>query len=428
MNATDGPIRILILGGGFGGIRTALNLAKKKIPNTRIVLVSDKHHFDYTPALYKLATGASPLETCIPLGEIFQHTNVEVLVDTITGGSLPDQVIFGKSGSRYQYDFLVLGLGAETAYFNIPGVAEHSFALKSVGTALKLKNHVHALFDGSKGLSKEEMMCRFQFVVVGGGPAGVELASVIRRYTRTLAKMHTIPEHLITVDMVQAVPRLLPTFPEEVSRRVTKKLSELGINIMLGRAVTGEDADGVYLNETKLQAKTVIWTAGVRASHIYGSITGLTLDKGGRIVVDEYMNALNTKNVFAIGDSASTPHAGTAQTANYDGSYIPRVIEAIIQKKSLPKYEPRVTPYVIPVGSKWGIFSYKNTVLSGRVFRWLREVIDFRFFLSILPLGKAFNVWREGGSICESCPTCEEAVAISTQQHLERRSSSKSLG
>lgn len=407
----ENPRRILILGGGFGGIRAALDLAKQNLPNTKITLVSDTHHFGYTPALYKLATGASPMETCIPLGEIFDHTKVEVIVDTITGGTLSEKTIIGASGSRYRYDFLILGLGAETTYYGIPGIAENSFSLKTVETALALKKHLHALFNKGKNLTKGEMMSQFQFVIVGGGPAGVELASVIRHYTRALAKHHNVPIHLVTATILQAVPRLLPTFPEEVSRRVTKQLDKLGINIILNRPVTSEDTSGVYLKDIKLNSKTIIWTAGVRASHIYGNITGLTLDKGGRIMVDEHMRASGQDCVFAIGDSASTPHAGTAQTANYDGAYVPKIIQEIIQNKNLTPYEPKVTPYVIPVGKDWGIFSYKNITLSGWLFKQLREIIDFKFFLSILPFWKAYDVWRTGGSIAESCPTCNDALS-----------------
>jgi NADH dehydrogenase FAD-containing subunit len=407
--SAENPRRILILGGGFGGINTALNLLKLRIPNTKITLISDSHHFNYTPALYKLATGASPIETCIPLGEIFDHTKIEVIIDTITGGTLAEKVILGTSGSRYRYDFLVLALGAETTYYGIPGIAENSFSLKSVETALALKRHLHSLFKEGTNLTKGEMISKFQFVIVGGGPAGVELASVIRHYTRQLATHHNIPVHLVTATILQAVPRLLPTFPEEVSRRVTKKLDQLGINIILNRPVTSEDTTGVYLKDIKLNSKTIIWTAGVRASHIYGNITGLTLDKGGRITVDEHMRASNFDTVFAIGDSASTPHAGTAQTANYDGAYVPKIIKSLIENTGLLPYTPKITPYVIPLGKDWGIFSYKNIVLSGRIFYWLRELIDFKFFLSILPFWKAYEVWREGGSITESCPTCEKA-------------------
>jgi len=406
------PKRILILGGGFGGIRAALDLAAHDLPNVRIILISDKHHFGYTPALYKLATGRSPMETCIPLGEIFEGRKkgrVEFVVDAITSGSLADKTIIGESGSRYQYDYLILALGAETSYFNIPGIAENSFTLKSVGTALRLKNHLHYLFNNHSGLSKGELMSHFQFVVVGGGPAGVELAGEIRRYARMLARMHGVSQKLVTVTILQATPRLLGMMPEKVSELAMQKLDKLGVNIILNRAVTSEDAQGVYLKDIKFNSKTIIWTAGVHPSHIYSSILGLALDKSGKILVDEHLRVLNAGGAFAIGDSASTPFAGTAQTAIYDGSYAAHAIARMIKGQALPAYKPKKVPYVVPIGRDWAIFTYKNIALSGRLFWWLRQIIDFRYFLSILPFGKAFTVWREGGVLCESCPTCRLA-------------------
>ncbi len=398
--------KILIVGGGFGGVRAALDLSKKKLPNVQITLVSDKHHFEYTPALYKLATGRSPLETCIPLAEIFHDTSVEIIVDTIAGGSLPEKTIIGGSGARYKYDYLILALGSESSYFGISGVAENSYTLKTVQSALKLKRHLHELFDSHSGLSKGELMSQFQFVVVGGGPAGVELAGEIGIYAHELAKKHEVPAKLVTIDILQAAPRLLPTMPESVSKHVMRRLDKLGVNIIVGRSVVSEDEKGVYLKDIQLNAKTIIWTAGVKPSHVYTQITGLTLDKGGKIIVDEHMHVTGMKDEFVLGDSASTPFAGTAQTAIYDGHYVCETISAHILGETLPQYKPRRTPYVIPVGPNWAVFTYKNITLSGRIFWWLRELIDFRFFLSILPFEKAYIVWREGGILCESCPTC----------------------
>lgn len=401
--------RILILGGGFGGVRTALDLARQNIPDTEILLVSDKHHFEYPPALYKLATGKSPMEMCIPLGDIFRTRKVQFVVDTITGGSLDKKTVFGGSGSRYRYDYLVLALGAETSYFGIPGVAELSYDIKSVGSALKLKKHLHDLFFSHAGLRKGDLMAQFQFVIVGGGPAGVELAGSLREYARGLATMHGIPQNLVTVDVLQAAPRLLPTMNEKVSRLALERLDHLGVNVILNRAVTGEDASGVKLADIRLNAKTIIWTAGVRPSHVYLAMKSLALDKGGRIVVDEMLSVPGAKNVFVIGDSASTPFAGTAQTAIHDAMYVARIIGATEKGKPMPKYMTKKTPYVVPIGG-WAIFTYGNFAASGRVIWWFRELIDLKFFLSILPIRKAFSVWREGGSISESCPTCLEAM------------------
>ncbi len=401
------PTRILIVGGGFGGVRTALNLRKQNLPNVKITLLSDRHHFEYTPAYYKIAAGTSPMETCIPLSDIFPDRSVEVIVDTVVAGDTKEHVIFGASGSRYRYDYLVLALGSETAYFNIPGIKEHSYSIKTIDEALRLKAHVHEVFNSHHGMSVFELMSQFQFVIIGGGPAGVELAGVLRAYLRTLARIHEVPERFVTVNLLQGAPRLLPTMNEEVSRRALKRLDSLGINIILGKAVAGEDAIGVYLKDIGFSARTIIWTAGVKATSVYEKITGLTLEKNGRIVVNESMMAVGVRDVFVLGDSASTPFAGTAQTAIYDGHYIASALTSRLRRMNLPKYSPKPTPYVIPVGNNWAIFTFKNITLSGRIFFWLREIIDLRFFMSILPFKKAWFAWRSGGTQVESCPNCK---------------------
>jgi len=401
------PTRILIVGGGFGGVRTALNLRKQNLLNVKITLLSDRHHFEYTPAYYKIAAGTSPMETCIPLSDIFPDRSVEIIVDTVVAGDTKEHVIFGASGSRYRYDYLVLALGSETAYFGIPGIKEHSYSIKTINEALRLKAHIHEVFNSHHGMSVFELMSQFQFVIIGGGPAGVELAGVLRPYLRTLARIHQVPERFVTVNLLQGAPRLLPTMNEEVSLRALKRLDSLGINILMGKAVASEDAIGVYLKDIGFSARTIIWTAGVKATSIYEKITGLTLEKNGRIVVNESMMAVGVRDVFVLGDSASTPFAGTAQTAIYDGEYIAKALTNRLNKKNLPKYDPKPTPYVVPVGNNWAIFTFKNITFSGRLFFWLREIIDLRFFMSILPFQKAWFAWRSGGTRIESCPTCK---------------------
>ena len=252
-------------------------------------------------------------------------------------------------------------------------------------------------------------MSQFQFVIVGGGPAGVELAGDLRDYARSLATMHGIPHNLVTVDILQAAPRLLPTMNEDVSERALERLDRMGVNVILNHAVTAEDAMGVKLADIQLNARTIIWTAGVRPSHVYPTLAGLALDKGGRVLVDETLKANGMQNVYVIGDSASTPFAGTAQTAIHDGAYVARVIGALEKKRMLPKYTQKKTPYVVPIG-RWAIFTYGNVTLTGRAFWLLRQIIDLRFFLSILTVRNAFEIWREGGSLTESCPTCKAAL------------------
>lgn len=404
--STAGVTRILVVGGGFGGIQTALDLEKMHLPNTHVTLISDKHHFEYPPTYYKVAAGIFPTEKCIPLADIFPTGTVEVVVDAITGGDTVNKTLTGASGASYTYDYLVLSLGSEVTYFDIPGIKDHSYALKSVADAVNLKAHIHKLFNTHQGMAAQELMAQFQFIIVGGGPSGVELAGVLRGYLRSLAEIHHVPMKFITVDVLQAAPRLLPTFPEKVSTLAARQLDKLGVNLMLGSAVAKEDGVGVYMKDLSLHAKTIIWTAGVRAHSLYGKIGSLTIEKNGRVAVSETLEAVGTKHVFIIGDGANTPHAGTAQTAISDGHFAATMISAKIQQQTTPTYTAKQTPYVVPIGFDWAIFTYKNTVITGQIVFWLRELIDLRYFLSILPWWKALRAWSKGGIKPEICETC----------------------
>ncbi len=193
--------KIVILGGGFGGIQAALTLSRKNIPKLKIVLISDKHHFEYTPALYRVVTGKSPLEVCIPLSEIFSAKggyasggkNVEIVIDTVLKINLKENKIEGESGSHYDYDYLVLALGAETAFFGIPGLPEHSFGFKSINQALILKDHLHSLFEEYKKSGKIKGGDELHIDIVGAGPSGIELAGELNQYSKVLAKNHNFP-------------------------------------------------------------------------------------------------------------------------------------------------------------------------------------------------------------------------------------------
>ena len=169
--------RALIVGGGFGGIQTALNLEAQHIPNLKITLVSNKSHFEYLPTLYRVITGKSPLEVCIPIRDIFEEKRIEFCLDTIISFDPKKRRAHGESGSTYQFDYAILALGSETAYFNIPGLSKHSFTFKSVREAIILKNHLHTLFEECKTTSDPaRKVSALHFVIVGGGPTGIELA------------------------------------------------------------------------------------------------------------------------------------------------------------------------------------------------------------------------------------------------------------
>lgn len=400
--------KIIIVGGGFGGIRTALDLAGKKILNTKIILISDKPHFEYHAALYRVVTGRSPLEVCIPLREIFKGMGVEVLEDSISEVNLKENSLKGNSGSHYSFDFLILALGSETVYFNIPRLKEFSFGFKSITEALSLKQHLHRLFEACtvSPTDQEADICRMHFVIVGGGASGTELAGELVMYTKELSRKHKVDPSLITIDLIEAATRLLPTLPEDVSERAKNRLHKLGVNIFLNRAVTEQEVEEVHLKDMEIKTKTVIWTAGVKPNHLYMQIKGLDFDPKGRVEVDEFLQAKGWNNIFVVGDAAATLYTGMAQTAIHDGSFTAEIISRKIYGRPIEPYKSKAPFYAIPIGPNWAAVLIGSLRFYGRIGWWLRRLADFRFFLSVLSLRKALLVFQSGKTLCESCTIC----------------------
>src|SRR3990172_1094726 len=406
--------KIVIVGGGFGGIRAVLDLSRNLPKDSKIILISDRRHFEYYPSLYKVASGLSPLEVCIPLAEIFKNKNVEVIKDRVMNADFSKKTLEGESGSNYGFDILILALGSETAYFNIEGLKELAFSFKSINEALKLKRHLHELFESHLVATKEEAVSSLEILVVGGGATGVELAGELSFYMQKIARSHKIDPSLITIDLIEAAGRVMPMMPEDVSKRILGELRRCGVNVFLNRAVMREDIEQVFLKDMTLKTKTVIWTAGAKTNSIYSQIGGLELDKKGRVIVDEYLQpALSAvegpkglKDIFVIGDAAATPYAGLAQTAIHDGSYVARNICKHLLGGKMEVYNPHKVAYIIPVSPNWAAAIVGRLRFYGIFSVWLRRVVDLRFFLSVLPLVKALDVFWGNKKICESCDVC----------------------
>lgn len=399
-------LKIIIVGGGFGGISAALALEKKKISNTKITLISDKPHFEYSPTLYRVLSGRSPLEVCIPLQEIFKKKKIEVLEDKIIEVNLREKMLRGESGSRYSFDFLILALGSETSFFNIPGLKEFSFSFKSINEALRLKRHLHEIFNFSEKSPQEEKVLSSHLILVGGGATGVELSGELAQYLKKIAKNHKLDPAFVTIDLIEAAPRILPSLPEDVSKKIEHRLRHLGVNIFLNRPVVKEDIEEIYLKDIKMKTKTVIWTAGVKTSSFYSKIEGLTFDRRGRVVVDDFLQAKGFENIFIIGDAASTLYSGMAQTAIGDGKYVAEFIARKIANKKIKPYQQKNPFYIIPVGPGWAALIINNFKLYGKLAWIIRRFVDFKFFLSILPLKKAILAFQRDKIISEFCPIC----------------------
>jgi len=378
-------MKITIVGGGFGGVKTALELSKNK--QNKITLISDKPDFQYYPALYGTATGHSHLESWVPLGTIFaDRDNIDVIIDSVTSLDPTAKKLEAGSGNTYHYEHLVLALGAVTTYFGIKGLDQYAFGIKSEAEIKELKQHLYQEMAVKREVEKH-------YVIIGGGPTGVELASALGSYIKRLRKHHGLPYGRIGVTLIEASPRLLPRMRPGTSKRVLRRLQKVGVSVQLGKKVESATADGLMVSGKPLSSHTIIWTSGVANNPFFAANSQhFELAKNGKVVVNEYMRTKD--GIHVIGDNAFTPYSGLAQTALHDAVFIGRNFARHQQHKPLKKYKVVSPPVVVPVGENWAAFEWHFIRLYGWPASLLRRAADFIGYHDILPIGQALDTWR----------------------------------
>lgn len=384
------PQHVVIIGGGFGGIRTALDLARN--PSCSVTLISNSPDFEYYPGLHKMLGTGNQAVVQVPLSVVFENTSVQVVCETVTGVDAHQKTITTDKAT-YAADFIVIAVGSQTEYFGISGLPEMAFGFKSVSEAQKLRAHVEEMFAKHAKTDKAESVVGLHMVIVGAGPNGVDLAGELAALDRMLAKKYGIIQSLLTVDLIEAASRVLAMMPEPVSARVERRLRDIGVTVLCNRDLKKQDSWTVALADMTLGAKTVIWTAGMITNELVKKIDGLVLGKKNRVAVDEYLQAKGIQNVFCIGDVADTPYSGLAQTALYDGAYVARVITSKINGRSFKSYVPKPNAFNVGVGSKWSVLVMGKFVMYGRIPYWIRTAIDVRFFLSILSAKTVYRLY-----------------------------------
>lgn len=378
-------MKITIVGGGFGGVKTALELAKHK--HNRITLISDKEDFQYYPALFSTATGKSHMQSWVPLGTIFaDKPNVDVLLDTVVKINPKTKTLTGKAGVKYEYDNLVLALGAVTTYFGIEGLDHFSYGIKSEAEIRKLKRHLFQQM-GEQGITDK------RYVIIGGGPTGVELAAALGSYIKRLQKHYGIQEKKVRISLVEGSPRLLPRMNPKTSEKVRQQLEKIGVNVELGKKVESATADGIVINGKPLKSHTVIWTSGV-ANHPFfrENEKHFEFAPNGKVIVNKYMQTKD--RIYIIGDNAATPFSGLAQTALHDAIFVAKNFQRRQANKPLKPYKAVLPPVVVPVGENWAVFEWRKLRLSGWLASLIRRAADVVGYNDILPIGWALGVWR----------------------------------
>ncbi len=323
MNGKATP-RVVIVGAGFGGLNAAQALARESIA---ITVVDRKNHHTFQPLLYQVATaGLSPGEIAAPIRSILRHhKNVEVLMAEVTGFDL-DRRVVETPDQELPYDYLIVAAGATHAYFGHDDWEPYAPGLKTIEDALEIRRRVLLSFElAERQASARETSAPLNFVVVGAGPTGVELAGTLAEICR-----HALAHDFRSIDprrthilLLEGGPRVLPVYPEDLSRSAEEQLRHLGVEVRTSAMVTGIEPGAIRVGETGLQASVILWAAGVAASPL-GKQLGAPVDRAGRVLVQPDLSVPGHPEVFVIGDLASLK--------DEHGKMIPGVAPAAIQQ------------------------------------------------------------------------------------------------
>jgi len=346
--------RVVIIGGGFGGLYAARSLGKADIDLT---LVDRRNFHLFQPLLYQVATGAlSPGEIAAPLRYVLnRHRNTRVLLGEVVDIEPTAREVILSDDSLIPYDTLIVATGSTHHYFGHPEWASLAPGLKTIEDATEIRTRVLLAFErAEKEADPDRRRAELTFVVVGGGPTGVELAGALGEISRdTLKKdFRSINPADARIFLVEGEDRVLPPYPPELSKAAEKSLIELGVQTRDGARVVGIDDGGVTVeskgSRTRIEARTILWAAGVQASplgHILANRTGVALDKVGRVMVENDLSVPGHPEILIVGDLAHFEQdgklvPGVAPTAMQQGRYAARLIQARLGNESPEKKRP----------------------------------------------------------------------------------------
>jgi NADH dehydrogenase len=377
--------RVVIIGGGFGGIEAAKVLARADV---RVTLIDRRNHHLFQPLLYQVATAAlNPANIATPIRRIFRGTeNIEVLLGQVESVDVPGRVVKLTDG-EIPYDYLIVATGATHSYFGHDEWEEFAPGLKTLEDATTIRRRVLLAFEAAEREPDSRRRREWTtFVVVGAGPTGVELAGALAEIARhdLTGEYHNFNPARSRVILVEAGPRVLASYDADLSESARKQLEHLGVDVRTDVKVTGIDAEGVSTDAGQIEARTVIWAAGVQGSPLAKTL-GVPLDHAGRVKVEPDLSIPGAPEVFVIGDLASIeqdgkPVPGVAPAAMQGGKHAAKVILATLKGKPRPPFRYLDKGSLATIGRNSAVAEIGKAHLSGIV-AWLAWSLIHVFFL-----------------------------------------------
>lgn len=387
----SGPYHVVVIGGGFAGLETVHRLAGADV---RITIVDRRNHHLFQPLLYQVATASlATSEIAWPIRHLFRRRgDVTTLLAEVTGIDTTRREVALSTGEILPYDTLVIATGATHAYFGHDDWETYAPGLKTLEDATTIRRRILTAFERAEAeADPERRAALLTFVVIGAGPTGVELAGTIAELARA-----TLPEEFRRIDtrtarvvLVEAGPRILPSFDPDLAAYAHHELQRIGVEVRTGAPVTACTPDGVVIGEEPLPAATVIWAAGVRASPA-GAWLGARTDRAGRVEVEPDLSVPDHPEIFVIGDTASVmdqdgkPVPGIAPAAKQQG----RHVAATIKRRLAGDKAPRPFAYshagsLATVGKRVAIIDFGKVKLKGWLAWWLWGLAHIYFLIGV---------------------------------------------
>jgi NADH dehydrogenase len=381
--------QVVIVGAGFGGLTVARGLARAPVD---VTLIDRQNHHLFQPLLYQVATaGLSPADIAWPVRHLVRdQPNTRVLMGEVTGVDPARGVVMLGDGP-VSWDWLVLATGATHGYFGHDEWAAHAPGLKDLDDATAIRRRLLLAFERAEMASNPDTARRLLTIaIVGGGPTGVELAGAIAELARRalVADFRAIDPTRARVLLIEAGPRLLPNFPEALSRYTAAALARLGVEVRIGTPVTSCDPQGVTIGAEFIPAATILWAAGVAASPA-ASWLAMPGDRAGRVTVGADLTVPGHDHIYVIGDTAlardarGQPLPGIAPVAKQQGAWVARSILARLAGRRMKPFAYRDVGLLATIGRKSAVISYRRLALRGWPAWWLWGAAHIYFLVSL---------------------------------------------
>ncbi|MFD1177387.1 NAD(P)/FAD-dependent oxidoreductase [Paenibacillus puldeungensis] len=397
--------RIVVLGGGYGGVVTSKHLAKlfKKENDVEIKLIDRNPYHTLLTELHEVAANRAPEDSIkIELKKIFAGLKVDVVLDSIDNIDFAAKQLRSENNT-YNYDYLVIGSGSKPTFFGIPGAEEHSLTLWSYEDAVRLKEQIRGKFSEAAKISNPAKRKKMlSFVVVGAGFTGVELVGELAEFRDELCKEFFIDRSEVRLVVADMAPKILPILPDKLIQKAVKRLEKLNVEIVTSAKITGVTPSSVLLGDNKqLEAETIVWTAGVEGSDLVGKLD-LKQEGRKRIVTNDKLQSLDHENVYIVGDNIfyiaegeSRPVPQMVENAEQAGPLIAHNIHADVHGKPKKSYKPGFHGAMVCIGSRYGVANVglpnKLFMLSGFMAMFSKHLINMYYLFTVAGFARVWT-------------------------------------